>query len=319
MLLAADIGGTSTRVGLFAPGARPVAVAVRTYPTPTVQSFADLVGRFTVDAGRPLEITAAGIGIAGPVEQGRARLTNGTWGVGTAEIAGACGTRRVRLLNDLAALGWSVGSLQSGEYATLQAGSRDPRGVQAVVAPGTGLGEAWVVQAEGRTEVLPTEAGHADFAARTDREWELVRLLRDTHGRATVEDVLSGPGLLNTGRLTHRGQPCPASGATLTPEALTTNGLTRACQPCVEALHLFAGALGSEAGNLALRTLPTGGLFIGGGIAPAILSVLRSTVFIDAFRRKPPMTALLARIPVYVILDDQAGLLGAAVAAAQIE
>lgn len=316
MLLAADIGGTTTRVGLFTPGDRPSPVVTRTYPTPTLQSFADVVGRFAVDAGRPLDITAVGVGIAGPVERGRASLTNGTWGIGIEEIASACGTRRVRLLNDLAALGWSLGALHATEYATLQKGDRDPHGPRAVIAPGTGLGEAYVVQAAGRTEVLPTEAGHADFAARTDREWELAHLLRSANGRVTVEDVLSGRGLLHAGRLTHRGEPCAHAAAALTPEVLTAQALTRQCPACVEALYLFAGALGAEAGNLALRALATGGVFIGGGIAPDILPVLQSPMFVDAFRRKAPMTALLTRIPVHVILNDQAGLVGAAVAAA---
>lgn len=317
MLLAADIGGTTTRVGLFTPGARPAPVAIRSYPTPTLQSFADVVGRFAIDAGRPLDITAVGVGIAGPVERGRASLTNGTWGIGIEEIASACGTRRVRLLNDLAALGWSLGTLRAAEYTTLQRGERDPLGVLAVIAPGTGLGEAYVLRAGDRTEVLPTEAGHADFAARTDREWELAHALREANGRVTVEDVLSGRGLMHAGRLTHRGEPCANPGGPLTPEILTAQALARQCPACVEALNLFAGALCAEAGNLALRTLATGGVFIGGGIAPDILAVLHSTVFIDAFRRKPPMAALLAHIPVHVILDDQAGLLGAAVAAAQ--
>ena len=317
MLLAADIGGTTTRVGLFTPGARPSPVAIRSYPTPTLQSFADVVGRFTIDVGRPLDITAVGVGIAGPVERGLASLTNGTWGIGTEEIASACGTRRVRLLNDLAALGWSLGALHAREYATLQRGERDPQGPLALIAPGTGLGEAYVVQACGQAEVLPTEAGHADFAARTDREWELARALREANGRVTVEDVLSGRGLMHAGRLTHHGEPCGHTGGPLTPEILTGQALARQCPACVEALYLFAGALGAEAGNLALRTLATGGVFIGGGIAPGILPVLQSTVFIDAFRRKSPMAALLARIPVHVILDDQAGLLGAAMAAAQ--
>ena len=317
MLLAADIGGTTTRVGLFTPGARPVPVAIRSYPTPTLQSFADAVGRFAVDAGRPLDITAVGVGIAGPLERGRASLTNGTWGISTEEIASACGTRRVRLLNDLAALGWSLGVLHTAEYTTLQRGERDPLGVLAVIAPGTGLGEAYVVRAGDWTEVLPTEAGHVDFAARTDREWELAHTLREAHGRVTVEDVLSGRGLMRTGRLTHHGEPCGNAAGPLTPEILTAQALAHQCSACVEALNLFAGALGAETGNLALRTLATGGVFIGGGIAPDILAVLHSTVFIDAFRRKPPMTALLTRIPVHVILADQAGLLGAAVAAAQ--
>jgi glucokinase len=314
-LLAADIGGTHARIGVFTDAAAPAAVDVRDYPTAAVASFAELYARFASDHGAPLVIRAAGVGIAGPVQGGRGALTNGAWGVSTAEIAEATGAGRATVINDLAALGWCVTALDAPSRVTLQAGDVDgaagTQGVTAVMAPGTGLGEATVVTVEGRTHVLASESGHADFAARTDREWELAARLRHVHGRACIEEVLSGRGLGTIARLTHAGRSCSAT----TPEAVTANGLAAACDACAEALAIFTGALGAEAGNLALRTLPAGGVYIGGGMTGALLPLLRTGPFLDAFNQKAPMSDLLRRIAVYVVTDTAAGLRGAAIAA----
>lgn len=321
MLLAADIGGTHARIGVFTDEASPVPIAIRDYPTVTLASFADLYARFAFDHGASLALTAAGVGIAGPVRNGRGSLTNGTWGVSTEEIAAATGVRHAAVINDLVALGWCVTALDSALRVTLQAGDTGGGGdtqdaatvTAAVMAPGTGLGEATVVRVDGRTQVLASESGHADFAARTDREWELAARLRHAHGRASVEEVLSGRGLSAIARLTHAGRTCQAS----TPEAVTTSGLAATCDACVEALHVFTGALGAEAGNLALRTLPTGGVYLGGGIAGALLPLLGRGPFLDAFNQKAPMGGLLARTAVHVVTDTHAGLRGAAIAARQ--
>lgn len=318
MLLAADIGGTHARIGVFTDAARPAPIAIRSYPTTALASFADLFTRFAADHGAPLALSAAGVGIAGPVRNGRGSLTNGTWGVGADDVAAATGTQRTAVVNDLVALGWCVSAIEADSRVTLQAG--DPSGgsgtdgVTAVMAPGTGLGEATVARLDGRTYVLASESGHADFAARTDREWELAARLRHVHGRASVEEVLSGRGLGAIARLTHAGRTCTAA----TPEAVTGNGLAATCDACVEALHIFTGALGAEAGNLALRTLPEGGLYIGGGLAGALLPLLRTGPFLDAFNHKAPMTGLLARIAVHVVTDTHAGLRGAAIAARHV-
>ena len=316
MLLAADIGGTRARIGVFTDAALPVPVTIRTYETARLRDFAELVQRFAADLGTPLEVQAAGVGIAGPVRDGRGSLTNGSWGVSRAEVAAATGTERASVVNDLVALGWSVTALDPTSITTLQTGApRSPRDegtrVSAVIAPGTGLGEATVVQQAGCVHVLPTEAGHADFAARTDREWELAARLRRSHGRASVEEVVSGRGLLAIARLTHAGRSCAAG----TPESITAQGLASECDACVEALHVFTGALGAETGNLALRTLPDGGVYIGGGMAGSMLPLLISGPFLDAFTRKPPMADLLRQTPIHVITDTYAGLRGAALAA----
>jgi len=318
MLLAADIGGTHARIGVFTDAATPAPVTIRRYPTTELHHFGDLVRRFAADLGSPLVVSAAGVGIAGPVSDGRGSLTNGTWGVSAGDIAAATGTARVCVVNDLAALGWCVTALDDMTRLTLQPGSSADPGshgdaVYAVMAPGTGLGEATVVRRSGRIDVLPSEAGHADFAARTDREWELAARLRHAHGRASVENVLSGRGLGTIARLTHIGRSCTVT----TPEAITDAGLTGACDACAEALHIFSGALGAEAGNLALRTLPGAGVFIGGGMSSAMVPLLRTGPFLDAFNRKPPMSDLLRRIAIHVITDTYAGLRGAAMAARQ--
>jgi glucokinase len=172
-----------------------------------------------------------------------------------------------------------------------------------------------------RVRPVASEGGHADFAARTDRELELVKMLREMYGRVEVEQVLSGPGLVNLHRFTHRGSGCPVVddlSAHDAPAQITQGALSGRCQFCVEALRMFVDAYGAEAGNLALRGVATGGVYVGGGIAPKILPALRDGRFIQAFRDKAPMAALLADMPVHVILNPDAGLLGAAVHAREV-
>lgn len=317
-LLAGDIGGTKTLLGLFSTtGGRPERVTVRIYPTARYDSFGAILDAFFGEVGRPDTIAAAAAGVAGPVANRRATLTNVGWSITADDIATNCSTPRVRLLNDLEATATSVEVLRHDELESLQAGSRDPNGNAAVISVGTGLGAALLHRVDGRLYPLSTESGHADFAARTDRELELVRMLRDRFGRAEVEQVLSGRGILNLHALTHAGRACPAVNDPGAPDAalISKAALERTCADCLEALHLFVAAYGAEAGNLALRALPRAGVFIGGGIAPKILPLLQDGRFMQAFLDKAPMGDLVARIPVSVILNPEAGLLGAAVAA----
>lgn len=167
---------------------------------------------------------------------------------------------------------------------------------------------------------MASEGGHGDFAARTDREMAFVRMLRDEYGRAEVEHVLSGPGLLNLHRFTHDGRDCDGvDPADLdAPAQVTRNALEGRCPSCAEALEMFVDAYGAEAGNLALRGVATSGVFVGGGIAPKILPAMQDGRFIEAFRAKGAFSALAAEIPVHVILAPDAGLLGAAVAAQEL-
>jgi glucokinase len=187
----------------------------------------------------------------------------------------------------------------------------------ALIAAGTGLGEALLHDVDGRFIASASEGGHADFSARSEREFTLVRRLIARDGRAEVEDVVAGRGFVNLHPITHRA-PC-AAGVDLqdpdAPAAISQAGLERRCPGCVEALDMFVEAYGSEAGNLALRLFATGGVFVGGGIAPKILPALATGAFMRAFTDKPPMVDLLRSMPVKVILNEHAGLLGAAVAA----
>ncbi|HXD19175.1 MAG TPA: glucokinase [Vicinamibacterales bacterium] len=319
MILAGDLGGTKTLLGLFERGEqRPQHVSSRAYPTQEFTSFTAILDAFARDVGRGFAVDAAAVGVAGPIVDQRASLTNVGWNVSVAEMAGRLETSRIALLNDLQAMAYSVGVLDADEIVVLQRGERRARGNAAVIAAGTGLGQAYLHFVQGRLVPFASEGGHADFAPRTDREYGLARMLRDRYGRAEVEQVISGPGLVNIHRFTHVGQECDATHGLAPadqPAAISEAGLTERCPRCVEALHMFVEAYGAEAGNLGLRGVATAGLFVGGGIAPKILPALQNGRFMEAFRAKPPMDELVSAMPVQVIVNPDAGLLGAAVAA----
>jgi len=321
-LLAGDVGGTKTLLGIFELTAdRPRALSVHAYETTAYDSFAALLDRFAQDQPGGLNVGAAALGVAGPVVGDRVDLTNGSWGIDRGELARLVGTTRVVVLNDLAALGHSVGVLETSELEVLQEGSPAADGNAAILAAGTGLGETTLHRVDGRFVPVPSEAGHTDFAARTPRELELVGALSRTHGRVSVEHVVSGPGLVTLHQFAHGGRRCLAHGGAgdpVTPASVSKAGLAGACPSCVEALSMFVAAYGAEAGNLALRAMATSGVFVGGGIAPQILPALHTPVFLDAFRAKGPMEGLLRRVPVYVIQAADAALLGAAVYAQQL-
>ena len=322
MLLAGDVGGTKTLLGLFERNAhRPRPVEVRSYATSAYTSFTEMLEAFAAETRHPVAIEAAVAGVAGPVIAGIARLTNIEWDVSAAEMATRFGTPRVRLLNDLEAMAIGATVLAADEVVGLQHGVPRADGNAAVIAAGTGLGEAFLHRVQGRLRPVPSEGGHADFAARTNRELDLVRMLRQWYGRAEVEHVLSGPGLLNLHRFTHDGTECHAVDGldeSEVPAAISRAALDGRCAGCVEALSMFVGAYGAEAGNHALRGLATSGLYVGGGIAPKILPALQDGRFMDAFRDKGSMAELAARIPVSVIMNPEAGLLGAAVFAQEL-
>jgi glucokinase len=317
-LLAGDVGGTTTRLGVFErTESRPAPVAMRVYRTLEFPDLPAMIGAFLEREGcAALPIASACFGVAGPVSGDVADLTNVPWRVDAGAISRACNIPRVRLLNDLAAMAYSVPVLRESELHVLQAGSRDGSATNhiAVIAAGTGLGEALLHDVNGTYVALPSESGHADFAARTERDITLLRHLVKRRGRAQVEDVVSGRGLIDIHRVTHT-RPCDASidlAAEDAPAVISTAALERRCEGCVEALSLFVEAYGAEAGNLALRTMATGGVFVGGGIAPKILPALETGSFMAAFRAKAPFEAMLSAVPVKVILNAEAGLLGAA-------
>ena len=309
-------------LGLFerAPR-RPQLVVVHNYRTGNFSSFGEILAAFTTDVGTPFVVDAAVVGVAGPVVGGTARLTHVEWNVSGAEIAAQFDTPQVRLLNDLEAMALGASVLGPEEVVELQRGVARDDGNAAVIAAGTGLGQACLHRMNGRLHPMASEGGHADFAARTDQELELVRMLRRMYGRAAIEHVVSGPGLLNLHRFTHDGRECPAIRGldkVDAPAGVSRAGLDGSCKACAEALSLFVDAYGAEAGNLALRVVATSGIFVGGGIAPQILPALQDGRFIKAFCAKGPMAGLAANIPVHVMLMPEAGLLGAAVFAQEL-
>ena len=322
-ILAGDVGGTKTWLGLFDAGPpRPEPIETARYATTEFDGLADLVARFLDDAGGHGTPAAACFGVAGPVRDGVSRLTNVPWAVDARGIGERFGVARVSLLNDVEAMAWAIPGLAADELAVVHAGVPAAAGNAALIAPGTGLGEAGLHRVDGRLVPMPTEGGHADFAARTPREFEFAAAFAAERGRVSLEDVVSGPGLVNLHAFTHRGTAC--AGAPLPgeprdrPAAVSANALAGTCAACAEALRLFVAALGAAAGNLALRTLAAGGVYIGGGIAPSLLPAVRAGGFVDAFLDKAPMRGLLERVPVRVILDEHPALLGAAVAAREL-
>ncbi len=316
MLLAGDVGGTKTLLGLFSSGqSRPALVRAETFVTIEHDSLVHMIARF-IEAAEAGPIEAACFGVAGPVGDQRATLTNVPWAVAAVDIASAFSIRSVTLLNDLQAMAYSVPVLAPDEVAVLQQGRAVAGGNAALIAAGTGLGEALLHWVDGRFLPSPSEGGHADYSPRSEREVALMQMLTSIYGRAQWEHVLSGPGLVNIHRLTHpRGCTVvdPAIDPAHAPSLISRAALDRRCAQCVEALEMFVEAYGAEAGNLALYGLATAGVFIGGGIAPKILPALRSPAFVAAFRSKSPMTPLLDAMPVSAILNERAALLGAAV------
>ena len=316
IVLAGDVGGTTTRLGLFDfSGTRPQRLASRAYGTRDFAGIPEMVASFLREQRvEPHSIGAACFGAAGPVLHGIANLTNAPVRVDASAIATSAGLARVSLLNDLEALAYAVPVLTPSEVFGLQEGRPDPAGAIAVIAAGTGLGEAMLYQMNGRPVAKASEGGRADFAARTDRDILVLRQLRARQGRASVEDVVSGIGLVNIHRAI-RPSGCDASidlDDHDAPAAVSASALAGHCRVCVDSLDVFVEAYGAEAGNLALRTVATGGVYVGGGIAPKIIESLAAGKFLSAFRAKAPFTSMLDAIPINVILNEDAGLLGAA-------
>jgi glucokinase len=322
MILAGDIGGTKTLIGLFAPGdRRPTPAAVRSFPTTAYDGLPDIIDAFFAEETRRPAVSAAAFGVAGPVINQSAQMTNIVWRVEAAEVAERFAMAHVKLLNDLEAMAYAVPVLAEDELHTLQAGQRQAEGNIAVIAAGTGLGGALLPRIEDHYVPVASEFGHTDFAARTDRDLEFVRFLRSRYGRAEVEHVLCGPGILNLAQFTHREIPCRVvnldSPNDDMPAEISASAINQRCPRCVEALDMFVDAYGAAAGDLGLTVVATGGVFIGGGIAPRILQALDTGRLIAAFVDKGPMQPLLESMPVHVILNERAALLGAAVFANQ--
>ena len=321
LLLAGDIGGTKTVLALVEEadgGARVVAEAV--FPSREYASLETVAAAFR--AAHPAPIHRAAFSVAGPVIGGHAHITNLPWRLDEGCLAAHLGVDRVLLVNDLQATAYAIPQLGAEHLTQVLAGAGDPDGVRAVVAVGTGLGEAMLVPDPAGFLALPTEGGHTDFAPRNALQRRLLAHLQRGSEHVSYERVCSGMGIATLYRFLAERAPEPppawlaarlAAGGDVTP-AIVDGGTNpeRACPVCRRTLRLLASILGAEAGNAALRSLATGGVYLGGGIPPRILPILRGRAFREGFLRKGPMSRLMERIPVHVILEPRAALLGAA-------
>lgn len=318
MILAGDIGGTNTRLAFLEEGdGRPIPVAEGTFSSREHASLEAVLGKFI--AAHAFPITAACFGVAGPVRHGRCDATNLPWIVDAGQVAQALGVKSVGLVNDLEANAWGIAALEPADFVVLNAGAPDASGNAAIVSAGTGLGEAGLYWDGTRRRPFATEGGHADFAPRNHLEMELLNYLLKQFHRVSYERVLSGPGLLNIYRFLRasgRGEEPPWLAEEMRrqdpPAVISRAALDGKSDLCVQALDLFVSLYGAEAGNLALKIMATGGVYLGGGIAPRIIRKLQDPVFLNAFTAKGRMKPLVQAIPVRVILNDKTALLGAA-------
>jgi len=327
MILAGDIGGTKCNLALFEARQGTLrSLAHRRFASKEYTQFGDIVSEFVREAGRQSaagaseRVTAAGFGVAGPVIDYRVRATNLPWVVDGASLARILGIERVVLLNDLEATAHSLAHLQPSEFCTLNAGRPAPQANQALIAAGTGLGEAILFWDGSRYVVAATEGGHADFAPRTDQEIELLRFLKKRDENVDFEMILSGRGFRTIHEFlspTVRHASFDAPGADPAPE-ITRLGLEGSCTICVQTLDLWTALYGAEAGNLALKSLARGGVYVAGGIAVKILPKIKDGTFVRAFAQKSKFGTLLSQIPIYVVVNEEAPLLGAAAQAAAV-
>lgn len=325
MILAGDVGGTKTLLGLFrdeASGLRSVREAA--FDSRQQASLQAVVREF-LSAGRE-KVGTFVVGVAGPVVRGRSQVVNLRWPVDEKTLVRALKIARVKVLNDLEATAWGVSELTSRQLVNLTPGLRGSAGNAAVIAAGTGLGMALLVRDGEQFHPSASEGGHQEFAPRDDLEIDLLRFMRGRHSRVSVERLVSGPGLsaiyrflIESGRCRESSKMKRRLAAAEDPNSvISAAGLAGEDRAATKTLDLFVSLLGSAAGDLALVARATAGVYVGGGIAPEILPALRSGRFIQAFRDKGRLSSLLEKIPVKVIVEPRAALLGAAARAARL-
>lgn len=321
LVLAGDVGGTKTAVALIEVGPRRLKVQrARRYASSEHGSLEEILEAFL--RGERRRPRAAGFGVAGPVVQGRARVTKLPWTIEARRLARRTRIEIVALVNDFVAAALGLPYLTRRQFALLAQGEAEPGGPIALLGAGTGLGQAALMAVRGRYEPLASEGGHADFGPRTPLEDRLLRFLRRKHGRVDRDRILSGGGLasiydfLRVTRKTPQNPKVLRAFQTEDRAAVVSRfALANQDALCQQALRLFVSIYGSEAGNLALQYRATGGVYVVGGIAPKILPALLSGEFLEAFRDKPPLEALLRKVPIKIVLEPRLPLFGAAAAA----
>lgn len=317
-ILVADIGGTKTSLAIVeADGGALRVSAEQRYGSRDFACLEDIVQRYLAETSASCEL--GGFAVAGPVQDGRSRITNLPWEIDARALQAAAGLRSACLLNDLEAVAWGIPALGEGDLAVLHPGEAGAAGNACVVAAGTGLGEAGLYWDGERHHPFATEGGHCDFAPADEREIALLTVLQRRYGRVSWERVVSGMGIADLFGfiLDQRGcDPDQAERDVLAADdvsaAVAAGAASGTCPTCREAMDLFVSLYGREAANMALKHLALGGVYLGGGIAPKNLDLLRRGAFLDAFFAKGRMESLMRRMPVKVILSQHAPLLGAA-------
>jgi glucokinase len=328
-VLAADVGGTNTKLALGRlEGGKAMLIERKVYSSLAYVSLERVVESFLSEQGvapYAASVAAACLAVAGPVEHGRARLTNLAWQIEEVAFARHFGFPRVKVINDFAAAGLGIEELSDNDFVTLQAGAAVERANRVVVGAGTGLGVGWLTWNEGGYEVHPSEGGHTDFAPIDALQDELLLYLRRELGRVSYERVLSGLGLRHIFAFVKHRDPRPSTQALVDAMAnadpagaIAAFALDERDPLAVAALDLFVSAYGAFAGNMALMALAHGGIYVAGGIAPKIGPKLEDGTFMRAFAAKGRFKTLLETIPVKVVMNDQVGMLGALAEAARI-
>ena len=321
MIIAGDIGGTNARLALFdVSGNQLILRTKKDYHTRDYQTFEMVIREFRAENPGPVQ--AASFGVAGPVLNNRVSATNLAWIIDGAEVAKTLNLSHTTLLNDLVSYAYGALAMHPDELYELQPG-KPTEGNRALVAAGTGLGEGGLLWNNGEFLPVATEGGHADFAAIDDIGIELFRYLREKFGRVSIERVICGKGLQNIYeflRDTNTAEEPAALAEEIrnapdVPALISRYGMQAKYPICEQALDIFCTYYGAEAGNIALKFVATGGVYVGGGIAVKIIEKLKTSGFLRAFNNKGRFSTLLQTVPVRIILNEHAGLIGAARAA----
>lgn len=318
MLLAGDIGGTKTNLALFALRGKEYAFEkMQSFPSQEHQNLESIVQEFQKVNKQPIE--AAAFAIAGPVEEGVCRTTNLPWVVDAKELSNTLSIPNVSLLNDLEANAYALEILPESSLLELYPGQGTPRGNRAVISPGTGLGEAGLYWDGKRHHPFASEGGHTEFGPRDALEIQICEYLFSRFGHASYERILSGPGIHTLFEFYRDVQKMEVPdwleremNEEDPSKAISVAGLEGTAPIATETLNRFASLLGGEAGNLVLKYMAYGGIYLGGGIPPKILSKLKEPLFLEGFLNKGRMRPIVERTPIHVILDDKASLKGAA-------
>jgi len=320
VILAGDIGGTKCNLALYEiHGKSHRKIIKERYESREFPTFEEMISKFlfdtraeTKDAGAHA-IDAAGFGVAGPVIDHRVKATNLPWIVDRSALATQLATPHVVLLNDLEATAHSLALMTPSELSSLNAGTPSPQSTQALLAAGTGLGEATLFWDGNQHVVASSEGGHTDFAPRTEQEIELLRYMKKYNEFVSVELILSGRGFRTIHTFLDASVQHPSfedPEADAAPE-ITRLALEGECPVCVKTLDLWVSMYGAEAGNLALKVLARGGVWVAGGIAVKIRKKMEDGTFFRAFCEKEKFAALLAQIPIHMVLNEEAPLIGA--------